>query len=440
MEILCTQSLCPVCARRIKAHYVQKQDGVYFEKECPVHGSFSTRAADDPEAFIRWIETDTHSVPPKRPLTEVGQGCPYDCGSCPNHKQTACCIVLELTGRCNLSCNVCYAGSGNNAASDPSVGMVEEWFDFLWGLGEDRPFNLQLSGGEPTVRDDLPDIIRMASGKGFPYIQLNTNGLRLAEEAGYARSLKAAGLSAVFLQFDSMDDRVNQIIRGQPLFEKKEQAIRQCRQAGLPVALVPVILPGVNDSDIGNLIQYASRNCDIVKGIHFQPAAYFGRYPVHGEERSTMFDVMRQIEEQTDHAILRENLYPLSSGHSLCSFYSTFLADGDKSFTCTAKYGSGTCCGNSGAAITKDRDFVKDKWRIDQSSDGCCDGLDAFIRDFRRRSLTVTAMQFQDIWNVDLDRVSRCRVQVLTAEKKLVPFCMYNLSDVNGNYLYRTVG
>ena len=76
---------------------------------------------------------------------------------------------------------------------------------------------------------------------------------------------------------------------------------------------------------------------------------------------------------------------------------------------------------------------------MEPEGDSCCDGLDAFIHDFRKRSLTVTAMQFQDVWNLDLDRVRRCRVQVLSADKKLVPFCAYNLTDASGNYLYRPV-
>lgn len=104
----------------------------------------------------------------------------------------------------------------------------------------------------------------------------------------------------VFLQFDSTDDRINMLIRGQSLLAVKEQAISSCREAGIPVALVPVIFPGMNEGEIGRLIRYAADRCDIVKGIHFQPAAYMGRYPEHGGERCTMFDIMEEIERQTE--------------------------------------------------------------------------------------------------------------------------------------------
>ncbi|WP_320972239.1 radical SAM (seleno)protein TrsS [Enterocloster bolteae] len=431
-------SLCPVCMKRVKARYVRDAGNVCFTKECPGHGVFTTPVSKDEELFLRWMAVPDHPVPPKRPLTGHENGCPFDCGTCERHLQTACCVVLELTARCNMCCRVCYASSGDAVSEEPSMETIKDWYDFLWDLGEERPFNLQLSGGEPTMRDDLPEIIQMAAKKGFPYIQLNTNGLRLAREPGYARRLKDAGLSVVFLQFDSTDDRINMLIRGQSLLAVKEQAISSCREAGIPVALVPVIFPGMNEGEIGRLIRYAADRCDIVKGIHFQPAAYMGRYPEHGGERCTMFDIMEDIERQTEGAIRRQDMHPLSSGHSLCSFYSTFLVNGDNTFTCTSRPGQGDCCGKIDP-VAKDRDFVKDKWRVEPEGDSCCDGLDAFIHDFRKRSLTVTAMQFQDVWNLDLDRVRRCRVQVLSADKKLVPFCAYNLTDASGNYLYRPV-
>ena len=74
------------------------------------------------------------------------------------------------------------------------------------------PSNIQLSGGEPTMREDLPDIIRLGREKGFSFIQLNTNGIRLAATSGYARTLKEAGLSSVFLQFDGVSSATHLVI------------------------------------------------------------------------------------------------------------------------------------------------------------------------------------------------------------------------------------
>ena len=95
--------------------------------------------------------------------------------------------------------------------------------DYLMSHG--GPFNLQISGGEPTVRDDLPELIRMGREKGFTFFQLNTNGLRLAEEPGYAEALKEAGLSCVFLQFDGVDDSVYEVLRGRALWKKNRRLL-----------------------------------------------------------------------------------------------------------------------------------------------------------------------------------------------------------------------
>ena len=100
--------------------------------------------------------------------------------------------------------------------------------------------NVQLSGGEPTVRDDLPAIIRMARERGFGLLQVNSNGLRLGLEAGYARKLREAGLDSVYLQWDSPDLEGCLPLRGTvalpdglDLLAVKRRAVEQCTAAGL---------------------------------------------------------------------------------------------------------------------------------------------------------------------------------------------------------------
>lgn len=142
-----------------------------------------------------------------------------------------------------------------------------------------RQANIQLSGGEPTVRDDLPDIIRLGREKGFTYFQLNTNGLRLAREPGYAQKLKQAGLNCVFLQFDGVTNGPYQALRGAPLLEEKKRAIQSCAAARLGVVLVPVVAPGINLDQLGAILDFALEWLPVVRGVHFQPITYFGRFP-----------------------------------------------------------------------------------------------------------------------------------------------------------------
>ena len=178
------------------------EDGyIYMEKTCPEHGDFRTLIWEESaEHYAEWAARDCH-----KPLTlpfakSAEKGCPNDCGLCDNHKQATCCTLLELTNRCNLSCPVCFASAGAQEPYDLTLEEIGKQYDHLMSHG--GPYNIQLSGGEPTVREDLTEIIAMGKEKGFTFFQLNTNGVRLGEEPGYTDYLKKAGVSTVFMQFD----------------------------------------------------------------------------------------------------------------------------------------------------------------------------------------------------------------------------------------------
>ena len=210
MEILHeTRSLCPVCLRRLDARYVRRGQSVLLERTCPEHGTFAvavwherTEGGVTPPRFNGWSRPKTPSYP-REPRTPVRHGCPYDCGLCPAHAQHTCTGLVEVTLRCNMACPVCYAAAGGAVPDDPSPETVAFQLDSLRRASPGC--NVQLSGGEPTVRDDLPALIRMAWERGFGLLQINSNGLRLGLEAGYARKLREAGLDSVYLQWDSPD-------------------------------------------------------------------------------------------------------------------------------------------------------------------------------------------------------------------------------------------
>lgn len=451
------QSICPVCNKPVRAWYTDRDGKVFLEKECVEHGSFKALVSNDKSDYLEWIKSPVVNIPPKMAMKEgsVDQ-CPLNCGVCDKHMQTACCVLIDITERCNQHCPYCFARADENdmGTKEPSLVELDRKLDLLRELGEEeRPFNIQLSGGEPTVRDDLPEIIKMVREKGFDFVQINTNGRRLAMEDGYAQILKEAGATVIFMQFDGTRDDIYMITRGEPLLEIKKRAIKNCEKAGLAVTLVPTVIDGVNLDNIGEMMDFMIENVNVVKGIHFQPVSFFGRHPEEDNEngdfegRVTMFDVLHELEEQRPQ-FKYSDYCPISTGHTLCCFYSTYIKEPDGSVRCTltpAKKAAGVaCCDVSSMShrdkmdiVKKDRDYVLEKWEvappeevenIENKYTSSMDimSMDEFLTYYRRNTFTVTGMAFQDATNLDAERVKRCRVQVLSEDDRLIPFCAYN--------------
>ena len=437
MEIGKTSSVCPVCLARIPAIKTVGEDGnIYLEKKCWEHGSFKTLIWEgDLESYIGWAAGDSNApVTPVR-ARKAERGCPNDCGLCQNHERDGCCVLLELTNRCNLSCPVCFASAGEQTPHDLSVEEIGKQYDLLMEHG--GPFNIQLSGGEPTMREDLDKIIALGKEKGFTFFQLNTNGIRLAREGGYAAHLAKAGVSTVFLQFDGLDDEIYQTLRGAALTGTKLRAIENCKAAGLPVVLVPTVAPGINDHALGDILRFALAHAPHVRGVHIQPISYFGRCGLEvPEKRLTIPAVLRRIEEQTEGLMKASDFGGGGAESPYCSFHASYLRKPDGSLKALPRRRSQCCCVRSSDA----RDFVSQQWSGKAS---CCDGdsdtasLDAFLQKTVENTFTVSGMVFQDAYNLDLDRLRRCYICEVDTQKGMIPFCAYNLTDINGKALYR---
>lgn len=442
-----TESLCPICLKKIQARRVLIEEDIFLVKNCSEHGEFRTIIWKGLTSYKRW-QRSTENSPPKASFTDKNKGCPFDCGVCPQHEQQACCVLLELTQRCNQNCEFCFADANAIPSMEPTLDEIKEWYELLMMAGEERPFNIQLSGGEPTVRDDLSEIIRIGKNIGFPYIQLNTNGKRLAEDIDYVQRLKDAGLSAVFLQFDGTEDGIYQKLRGERLLDLKRKAVENCAKNMLGVVLVPTLVPNVNVHNIGEMIQYAINNLPHIRGVHFQPVSFFGRYPESPKDsdRITIPEVINEIEKQTGGLIKMKDLLPLQSGHTLCSFNGSFVYQEDGSVVSLAKeeLNSMDKSDKKEEAIIKARNFIAKKWTREEKK-SCCStgkdydfsGWDLFMSRIQTHGFSITAMGFQDVWNLDLERLKKCRVHVMSKDKKLIPFCAYNLTDSKGNSLYR---
>ena len=429
---------------------------MYLVKHCPDHGLFRTVIWQGTTAYAAWQRPKKPSSP-LQAFTRTDHGCPFDCGLCPNHGQHTCTALIEITGRCNLHCPVCFADAGNACETGPSLAQIGFLYDRI--LAASGQCNIQLSGGEPTMREDLAAIITLGRNKGFAFLQLNSNGLRLAESVDYARSLKHAGLASVFLQFDGISAQAHQRLRGRDLRQVKQDAIDNCAAAGLAVVLVPTLVPGVNTGEIGAIIDYAAQHAPTVRGVHFQPISYFGRFPNPPEESSrlTLPGVMDLLEAQTNGAIRAEHFAPPGCEHALCSFHGNFLVTEEGRLQPLGTGQTACCTTGEPPAIAsalegrnKSVGFTARQWSLPMVTVQPCscdidpeakpqDDLDRFLARARTHTFSITAMAFQDAWTLDLERLRGCCIHIVSPTGRMVPFCAYNLTAQDGTPLHRKV-
>lgn len=415
-----TRSVCPVCLKNIPAALRREADGrIYLEKTCPAHGDFRALVWQGKRDFDAWLIEE----PPM--AAGEGERCPKDCGLCGNHQAGSCCVLLEVTRRCNLRCRFCFA-DGGSAEADPTADQLEAAItDIVKKCG---PVLLQLSGGEPTLRDDLPRLVRFAKDAGCSCVQLNTNGLRLAREPDYAARLAEAGLDIVFLQFDGTDDGVYETLRGAPLLEAKTEAIRVCDALRLGVTLVPTVVPGVNDHALGEIVRFAADHVPAVRGVHFQPVSYFGRAEAAPEARYTLDRLMADLTAQA--GIPADVFLPSRCDHPLCGFHAAFLLE-ENGLRPLARFRHAS---RKRGCAEDNRAYVARHWRRAPDEPQPADEMDfdTFLYRLRQRSLTLSAMAFQDAMNLNVERLRQCTLHVYRSGA-IVPFCAHYLTPMEEN-------
>jgi uncharacterized radical SAM superfamily Fe-S cluster-containing enzyme len=367
-----TTSLCPTCLEQVPGRYEERDDGVHLARDCPDHGT-ATRQVWGSLDHWEWA-------------ADFGPSPEYDGGDLTVDDDHACLAVVEVTEDCNLSCSYCFASSGPGG-NHRSTGRIEAMLDTVAEKGG-RP--VQFSGGEPTVRDDLPELVAMARERGIDHVEVNTNGIRLANEDGYARELADAGATAVYLQFDGLRAETYEQIREVDLTDEKAGAIEACRDADLPVVLVPTVVPGVNDGEMGDIVRFAVEHRDVVRSVNFQPVAHFGRY-AKNEGRFAIDDAARMLAEQLDPVEPRD-LLPAPCCSSYCQIGTALVSEGAQASVAEVNGVAGAVVGASGvgtndgdgavgdtdgpAATADDRDCADGECA---STDGVADSDDGVI-------------------------------------------------------------
>ena len=274
-----TQSLCPECLKVIPATVYEADGKVYITKVCSEHERFTDLYWGDYDEYVKVDGFNDPGVRLSNPRTQKVRGCPYDCGICTEHESHTVLALIDVTNRCNLCCPICFSHAGTvGYLYEPSKAQIVEMLENLLSNDPVPPPAVQFTGGEPTMREDLPELIEAAMDMGFVHSQVSSNGIRMAEDPEYCRLLKKKRLSTVYLQFDGVTPEPYFTTRGHDLLDIKKRAIRNLREAGFrSVVLVPVLVKGVNDHQVGDIVRFAVEHKECVRGVNFQPVAFTGR-------------------------------------------------------------------------------------------------------------------------------------------------------------------
>ena len=469
-----TFSVCPVCLKKIKAQVAEKNGKIVIIKECDEHGKFNDTYWSRPDIYYNAEEFKKPSCTPFQ------DNCPSGCGvnSCPNHVSTTVMAVIDVTNECDLRCPICFA----NASKPPDLykPSLETIHNMLKHLKKQElpPLAVMFAGGEPTVRDDIVEIVKMAHELKF-MILLATNGIRMSKDPKLVKDLKKAGLNIVYLQFDGLTDAPYKKLRNAKLLPNKLRLVELSREQDIEIILVPTLQGGINDNEVGDMIRFAAENVDIIRGIVFQPMSFTGRTSeyVSREDRIDNSLLAQRIQEQTKGMISEKDLFPVSVMVPPLKIMNSFLSKTWPPFTPTPYCGLWNWIlvskqGNDKFTpinrFLKFETFMSDlrtlnklieakkvskigiymrllltsfrslNWRKVQREAGLLNAVRTLIQIhtdpsydslgyIRRRLLLIGCMAFMDPYTFDVERAHHCVIHYMTPDNRIIPFCVYNM-------------
>jgi hypothetical protein len=435
-----TISLCPECLKRIDAKIVFENNCVYMLKRCPEHGNSKVLIADDIEYYKNIRNYNKPSETPYKFNTKTHYGCPYDCGLCPDHEQHSCLTIIEITDRCNLTCPTCYAGSSPTHGRHRTFNEVKTMLDTIVE-NEKEPDVVQISGGEPTLHPNFFEILDYAKTLPIKHVMVNTNGLLIAKDYEFAKRLKSyAPDFEIYLQFDSFREEALVTLRGANLKKIREQAIANLNKVNLSTTLVVTLKKGLNDNEIGEIIEYAlQQKC--VRGVTFQPTQIAGRLVNfnHETDRITLTEVRRKILEQTD-IFNPEDLIPVPCNpDALVMGYVLKLAG--NILPLTRYINPSDLLDNSKNTIVYEQDKELHKKMFEVFSTGistekasaklhsllcCLPFVEAPTLNYDNL-FRIIIMQFIDAHNFDVRAIKKSCVHIVNKDNKIIPFETMNL-------------
>jgi uncharacterized radical SAM superfamily Fe-S cluster-containing enzyme len=338
-----TDSLCPKCVPeirqqilegklpvdilreepvgQIKAQIIEREGKIWMVKDCPKHGHFEDIISIDPE-FTRHLE----QAYPGSDIRAHNDERLHNHGSSTIKYGRGAVLTIDLTNRCNMMCDPCFMDANQ-------VGFVHElsWEDIKKLLDDaitlkpKRQLSVQFSGGEPTLSPYFLDAIRYARKLGYNSVQAATNGIEFAKSPEFARAAAEAGLRYVYLQFDGIGNAANAHRRVGNLFDVKLRAIENLHNAGVEIILVTTIVNGINNEQVGRIVQFALDNPKKIAFVAFQPVSFTGRDEEISDERRmaqryTLSHLAHDLKNQLGLGEPARDWFPLSFVSTFCDW------------------------------------------------------------------------------------------------------------------------
>jgi hypothetical protein len=485
-----TESVCPVDAesgdwRRIEAKlWIDRSTNeVWMTKYCDRHGDFQDLISTDANDYLRAEKFAQNGPGIQNPISYTDGECPARCGLCFEHESKTVLAIIDVTNRCNMRCPVCFANAGTAGyVYEPTIEQIDRMLETATRVNFPKGIHaLQLSGGEPTVREDLPEIIRLVKSHGINHIEVNTNGLRVGDPqagADYLKTLMDAGVSTLYLQFDGLTPDPRLVARvpgtaenGRSMSEAGRMRLAEyytarqlnvansARRAGFgSIVLVVTLQRGLNDNQMGDILRYAGENSDVVRCVNFQPVSMAGRMDRNKirEVRITNADVVNGVERQTGGQIKASDFYPIPVEVPLASYIELIRGKMDH----YDRFSTHAQCGRATLVYVNKKDgkvtfepitrhmnaeglySSLDKAARSNRFVGTLRGLSGVLRhtdwrmkremigpillrgnykgtgEFMRKVLMIGDMHFMDTYNFDFQRVHKCAIHYLVPDEK----------------------
>ncbi len=442
-----TLAFCDRCGTAELARIMSRENGVFMERICPVHGVERVKIANSHNWYIERMSTPRTENTIKNSMPSQ-KGCPFDCGPCQWHTGGIYLPVFSITNDCNLNCPICFTYNRPDRKYYKSVDETKQIISHIVEKSGGVQL-INLTGGEPTLHPDLFEILKACRHEGIGRITMNTNGIRIAEDRRFAEMIKETGVQLV-LSLDTLSPEKSRIIHGRDITGLKRTCLERLESLNIQTTILPVCIKGINESDVADIVHTYLRK-PFVRSITIQNMTFTGKNGSRflPREHITMDEVEDIVSTKGD--ICRDDFFPLSSYHPLCYSAAYYIVHDDKLISLTrildkkllSELSEGCYYLNPERDVSSEfRDGINRLWAsgADERTVGVLKSFfsDLYPRD--RKASQAEQREMLEKWvkmllihphmdrdNFDIDRVSSCGDMVPDESGRMIPACAYNL-------------